>query len=396
MRSFRVVLIRALACCTAFGLSATLFSTRVAAQEVEWRYDYGKALQEAAEKARPLVIDFGTENCFWCRQLDQRTFRDPGIVALMNQRCIPLRIDAQRTPALAEALKIQNYPTLVFASPESRVLGSHEGFLEAAPLKDKLLQALAMADPEWMVRDFQEAIKARDAGDAPRAIKLLKGIVADGKDRLVQTRSSQLLRELEMQTVPQVTPAAPAVPSPVVKTVPTPPENQNSPGVMVVTEMVRAISGTLVSRPGTQMLASLAGRVESGGELRQRVAHDLLAQAREDYNNRQFMACLDRCESVAASYADLPEAREANQLAEEIKKNPEWTRQACDQLADRLSLMYLSLADSWVRQGQPQQAIFYLERVMQNYPNSKHAEAASVRLAQLQGQPLPRIPDQKK
>ena len=30
------------------------------AQEVEWRTDYNKARQEAVEKNRPLVLDFGT------------------------------------------------------------------------------------------------------------------------------------------------------------------------------------------------------------------------------------------------------------------------------------------------------------------------------------------------
>src|SRR5689334_11531047 len=93
------------------------------AQEVAWRQDYSQARQEAASKGRPLVIDFGTENCFWCKQLDARTFRDPEIARLLNERCVPLKVDAQRHAALANALHIQNYPTLVFASPEGKILG---------------------------------------------------------------------------------------------------------------------------------------------------------------------------------------------------------------------------------------------------------------------------------
>ena len=40
------------------------------AQEVAWRPDYSTARQEAAAKGRPLVIDFGTENCVYCKLLD--------------------------------------------------------------------------------------------------------------------------------------------------------------------------------------------------------------------------------------------------------------------------------------------------------------------------------------
>src|SRR5579859_925538 len=95
---------------------------------------------------------------------------------------------------------------------------------------------------------------------------------------------------------------------------------------------------------------------------------------REDYRS-----CLDRCEILSAQYADLEEGSEGEKLAADLKLNPEWARQACEQLGERLSLLYLSLAESWLRKGQPQQAIFYLERVIKMFPGSRHAEMARVR-----------------
>jgi hypothetical protein len=88
---------------------------------------------------------------------------------------------------------------------------------------------------------------------------------------------------------------------------------------------------------------------------------------------------------LAANFADLPEGTEATQLAAEIKSNPEWAKQAAEQLGDRLSVLYLALADTWLKRGQPQQAVFYLERVVQSFPNTRHAEAAQIRLSQIQG-----------
>ena len=132
---------------------------------------------------------------------------------------------------------------------------------------------------------------------------------------------------------------------------------------------------------------TLTSRTEAGDQQRLRRARDLLAQAREDYRAQQFLCCLDRCEALISGYADLPEGHVASQLAAEIKGNPEWTKQACDQLGERLSVLYLALAETWLKKGQPQQAVFYLERVAQTFPNSRHAEAAQARLAQLQGPP---------
>ena len=91
----------------------------------------------------------------------------------------------------------------------------------------------------------------------------------------------------------------------------------------------------------------------------------------------------------------LPEGAEAGTLAAEIKDNPELTKQACDQMGDRLSVLYLSMAETWLKKGQPQQAVFYLERVVQTFPSSRHAELAQVRLTQIQGAP-PRNAEVKK
>ncbi len=95
-------------------------------------HDYSRARQEALDKSRPLLINFGTETCFWCKKLDAGTFVDPEIRGLLNERFIPLKIDANRNADLAEKLNIRNYPTLVFASADGRILGYQEGFLEAA------------------------------------------------------------------------------------------------------------------------------------------------------------------------------------------------------------------------------------------------------------------------
>src|SRR5262249_28867002 len=60
---------------------------------------------------------------------------------------------------------------------------------------------------------------------------------------------------------------------------------------------------------------------------------------------------------------------------------------ACETISDRFGGLYLSLAETWLRRGQPQRATPYLERIVQNFPGSRQAEAAKVRLATIQGRP---------
>ena len=143
-------------------MSRTLFSTPIvlvlvpvaclfgscgtaSAQDVKWRTDYTAARKEATETGRALLLDFGTEACFWCKKLDATTFRDPKVVKLLNERFIPVKIDAQKHRQLTDALGIESYPTLVLASAEGKVIGRHVGYADVAQLTALLNKAPAPA-----------------------------------------------------------------------------------------------------------------------------------------------------------------------------------------------------------------------------------------------------------
>jgi thioredoxin-related protein len=115
---------------------------RAGAEEVQWRGDYRAARREASEKNRPLVLVFGTAHCAWCRKLETDTLRDPSVTGLLNEHFIPLAIDADQNAALAQALHVQTYPTLVFAAPDGKILGTREGFVDATAFRRQLRQVL--------------------------------------------------------------------------------------------------------------------------------------------------------------------------------------------------------------------------------------------------------------
>ena len=119
-------------------LALLLVPTLAQAQDVAWRHDFAAARKEAREKQRPMFLDFGTVNCFWCKKLDLSTFRDPAIVRLLNEQFIPVKIDADREPALAQSMRVQSYPTLVALTAEGRTLWRLESYIEAGPLGQQL------------------------------------------------------------------------------------------------------------------------------------------------------------------------------------------------------------------------------------------------------------------
>src|SRR5262249_31624448 len=93
----------------------------------------------------------------------------------------------------------------------------------------------------------------------------------------------------------------------------------------------------------------------------------------------------EKCELIAANYADLPEGAEASRLVAEIKRDPEYLSKACQNLNDRLSSMYLTLAEAWFNKGNMEQATVCLEKIQRDFPGTQHAQAAQVKLAEIQG-----------
>src|SRR5207247_10215408 len=107
-------------------------------RSVKWRYDYAAARHEAENSGRPLLLDIGSENCVFCVKLDNTTFRDPAIVALLNEHFVPLKVHGPDNRSLIEYLRIESYPTIVLAAPDSKILVTLGGYQDAAQLHDYL------------------------------------------------------------------------------------------------------------------------------------------------------------------------------------------------------------------------------------------------------------------
>jgi tetratricopeptide (TPR) repeat protein len=354
------------------GLAAPLH-----AGGIPWHTDYQKAREEARRVNLPLLINFSTNQCTWCDHLDARTFARPEVVQFVSRHYVPLKVNASLHPQLANALNINYFPTLVYARPDGKILGYQEGFLEAPALQDQMQKINAMLDdPEWMARDLESAELARKDADYPRAIALYRKIVEDGKERPVQRKARQALNDLEQQAARRLEEGRSLAA-----------RKEDEKARQVLNEVVRLYPGTSTAAQAQLLLDGLLTQPTQPTATRKNEATELLKKAREDYHARLFMCALDRCEVLMSTYSDLPEGQEAVELARQIKGNTEWTRQACEQLNDRLGVLYLALADTWLQRGQPQQAVYYLEKIMQILPDTRHAENAQVRLALIEGQP---------
>ncbi len=128
-------------------LGLALASPGGLSEEIRWRFDYNAARRDASQEQKLILLDIGTEQCFWCKKLDAVTFRDPTVIRLLEGRFIPIKVDANREPRLVSALQVQSYPTLLVAAPDGRILERHEGFVGPTEMKRLLDSALTKMPP---------------------------------------------------------------------------------------------------------------------------------------------------------------------------------------------------------------------------------------------------------
>jgi thioredoxin-like negative regulator of GroEL len=343
-----------------------------AGDAVQWRADYNAARKEAADRGLPLLLCIGSEDCMYCVKMEATTFKDPAVALLVNGQFVPLKVDATREPALAQALKVQVYPTTVLASPDGKIHAFLQGYVSSEQLTDHAKRAvLATTTPDWVARDLEAAGRAVASSDFTRGVSLLKGIVSDAKDSPAKTKAKQLLVEVEQQAADRLARATGLED-----------KGETTAAAEALSDLMRRYAGTAAANDAASRLAGHADKLR----VRSDRSRDLLAQARDDFRGGRLADCLDRCEQVTARYADLPEAADAVALASQVKADPDRLAKACDQLNERTAATYLALADAWQKKGQPKEAMACLEKVSRIAPGSRQAEAADLRLAKIKNE----------
>ena len=87
---------------------------------LEWGAD---AFARAAAQQKPVLLAIGAAWCRWTEEMDRVSYRDPGVVRLVTECFVPVRIDADRRPDVSERYTLGGWPTTAFLTPAGEILG---------------------------------------------------------------------------------------------------------------------------------------------------------------------------------------------------------------------------------------------------------------------------------
>ena len=107
-------------------------------EAVKWRTDLKQAETEVQKTGKPLLLQFTATWCVYCHRMLKESFTAQDVVTLVNQRYIPIQIDADRHPEIVRALRIDSFPTTVIISADRKRLRKISGYKKARELRQIL------------------------------------------------------------------------------------------------------------------------------------------------------------------------------------------------------------------------------------------------------------------
>ena len=127
---------------------------------MEWLDWNDEAFALARERGCPVVLFVKASWCRWCRELETGPLADPRVVALIEERFVPILVDKDRRPDIDPRYTKGGWPTLAWLEEGGDLLGA-DNFLDADQLAQRLRE---IAD--WYEESPERAREGLMGGEA--------------------------------------------------------------------------------------------------------------------------------------------------------------------------------------------------------------------------------------
>ena len=164
--------------------SPSLYLREAAAGPIRWQPWNAATFTLARKLKRPMLIDIGAVWCHWCHVMDQTTYADAKVAAMVNDYFVPVKVDTDERPDIdgyyqvaAQNFSVGGWPLTCFATPDGAPLliagylppnsKEHRGMLWVL---DRVKEAYAI-DPKFdkLAHEIAAKVSAADIADGSKS-----------------------------------------------------------------------------------------------------------------------------------------------------------------------------------------------------------------------------------
>lgn len=101
---------------------------------------YTEGMKKAKETNKPVMVDFYTTWCKYCKMLDETTYKDPAIVEILNKDFVTIKVNAESDTKVVEGgkemterdlaaqFKVTGFPTIWFMEANGKQIAPLPGY----------------------------------------------------------------------------------------------------------------------------------------------------------------------------------------------------------------------------------------------------------------------------
>ena len=170
--------------------SPSMYLRQASSSAIRWQPWSPDTLKLARSLNRPILIDIGSVWCHWCHVMDETTYADPEVAAVLNSEFVPVKVDSDERPdidgyyqnAAAQLTGAGGWPLTCFTMPDGALFfatgylpprpgsgpnGSGDENSSMVPLLKKISRAYA-ADRAEVEREAEEMAEKLKSAPGPQ------------------------------------------------------------------------------------------------------------------------------------------------------------------------------------------------------------------------------------
>ena len=89
---------------------------------IHWAHWSEDTFRVAEEEDKLILLDLTAVWCHACHVMDEMTYTDPSILALLNTRFIPIRVDTDQRPDIEDRYRHGGWPTTSILLPSGEIV----------------------------------------------------------------------------------------------------------------------------------------------------------------------------------------------------------------------------------------------------------------------------------
>lgn len=130
---------------------------------VNWQSWSPAVFQQAKQQQKLILLDMAAEWCHWCHVMDAKTYSNQTVSDYIHQYYIPVRVDHDANPALADRYRNYGWPATVVLNADGEDIVKRAGYIAPNNML-RLLKAI-ISDPTPELASQQTTVLRRNANE---------------------------------------------------------------------------------------------------------------------------------------------------------------------------------------------------------------------------------------